>query len=286
MNNLAIHTPFFHINFVTAILVIISMAFWTRFSINMLLRLAERVGLVMTNGEMPSPQSTEVKDEISIFKPSECIHCKFPQDFRTFIPFLPFFRDHKEGCIFNGTYKNQKSTLFTELFFLLASIIIVGILYFCNSHYSLELLFVYAISIPLIIFDINFHWVPDRFSFLFLFSGLAASSFALIYDRVYTSVGYAAILTLIFMMSSFIRKRDVASSGDVLLIAGAGAWTGISNIFYVTISLLVIGVIFAVSTLIKNMNKKEDEENVAGFPFGPAIMGATIITMLINIISY
>lgn len=280
MNSIFFKLYFFDINFFTAVFIIIFMSIWTRFSINMLLRLSKRVGLIMINEDMPTPQSTETNNNISLFKPSECNQCKHQQDLKTFIPFIPFFRKHNHNCILDKTYKNQKNTLFTEIFFLFTTIIIVSLLLFSHSHYALETLFVYGLSIPLILFDINFHWVPDRFSFLFLFSGLILSPLAPIYDRVYTCVGYTAMLTFLFMLSSFIRKQDVSSSGDILLIAGAGAWTGSNNIFYMSIFLLGISLILSLNTVIQNYKNKED---ISGFPFAPAIMGATVMIMLFNL---
>ena len=120
--------------------------------------------------------------------------------------------------------------------------------------------FVFSASLVGIIFiDIEHFLIPDMLSLPLIPIGIA-SSFLLhtvtLYDSIIGALLGCSLFYLLRIIFFWLRKIEAIGLGDVKLIAGIGAFFGVSGVVIIIFSSAVIGLLFALITFIVKSKKK------------------------------
>lgn len=171
-------------------------------------------------------------------------------------------------------------------------ILYVILLYACGldkTWHSLIKISSYFILMPMLICAFIIDWkkqiIPNRLVLTIFETGLVVTFFEGIFsptgmtfalNRLEGMVCGAGIFFIITLVGGFIAGKDAMGLGDVKLMGALGLFFGMRNIIIISILSFLIGAIASIFVIIAKI-KKVDEY----LPFGPFIVVATIIAMLI-----
>ena len=221
---------------------------------------------------------------LSILKPgSRCPNCRHPIAFYDTLPLLSFLllKGRCRRCRIHISLRYPCVELLTCLAALF--------LYFLwKPQWPWILLASFASMILVAIGWIDFKsfLIPDSLSLTFLLTGLLGAywnpqlqSTPLPWwgmTLLSTLVGFAFAWAMAWMGEKVFR-REALGGGDIKLLAGIGAWTGIPGIFHVLLTASALGVVYGTSLiLLKRLNRKEP------IPFGPFLALGTYIRLCLS----
>lgn len=234
-------------------------------------RLPVQAGLFM-KGHIP--MQGEPRRDVTLFARSSCPHCRGLLNPLALIPVFGwlFYRGkcHHCGHPVPSVYPIVEAV----------SGFAGGLMawYLGPNLQALAVLFVFWMALPISWIDWNWHWVPDRLSLPLLFIGLSISPFATIESRVQGCVVMAAVMTAIMYGVSLRRGVDAMAVGDILLIAGAGAWVGLDR----CVELMMFSGAFAMGYALPFIGLRPQKEGPNWFAFAPGIVFGLLGTLLLK----
>lgn len=172
-------------------------------------------------------------------------------------------------------------------------ILYVALLYACGiekNWHSVIKLVSYFILMPMLICAFIIDWkkqiIPNRLVLTIFEVGLAMTFFegivsptgmTFVLNRLEGMVCGAGIFLIITVIGGFIAGKEAMGLGDVKLMGALGLFFGMRNIIIISVLSFLIGAIASLVVIIAKI-KKADEY----LPFGPFIVVATVIAMLIH----
>lgn len=150
-------------------------------------------------------------------------------------------------------------------------------------------LFQYIILIPMLIcafcIDYKLQIIPNRLTLTMLECGIVFSFLRGINNLNVAVEMWAGMILGVFIFATItyvgnlIFKKETMGFGDVKLMAALGLFFGWRNIIAISILSFLIAAIFSVCIIVKNKIKKTDITEF--IPFGPFIVMASFLVMLI-----
>lgn len=140
-------------------------------------------------------------------------------------------------------------------------------------------LFAY-LAIAIADIDFKIKLIPDEYTYILLWLGLALNINATYTDLSSAVVGVIAVYSAIYMISyiyTTVRGIEGMGQGDFKLFAAIAAWVGLSQTLYVVALSCLIGMLMFLFFGIKNKGSSKD--NQAEIPFAPAIVMAGMIVL-------
>ena len=171
----------------------------------------------------------------------------------------------------------------------ITAIIYIVLLYFIgiqNEVIGNVKLILYLVLTPMLlsafVIDYKMQIIPNRLNLAMFEIGLIAAfiygldNINITIDRFLGMFAGAAIFGLITAIGGFIAGKEAMGLGDVKLMGALGICFGLYNIVIISVIAFLVGAILSIILLVTKI-KKTDEY----IPFGPFIVIATFITMLI-----
>ncbi len=221
------------------------------------------------------------KGESIVSPPSHCRNCQTKIPWYWNIPLLSYLLS--QGKCF------KCKTSFSIRYFmveLLMGCLSLALFYKFGVSWAFLFFFILSTSLVGIIFiDIKHFLIPDMLSLPLIPIGIA-SSFVLHIVTVSDSIVGALLGWFLFYLLRIIffwlRKIEAIGLGDVKLIAGIGAFFGVSGVVVIIFLSAVIGLLFAlISFVFKGTNNQENPEGIPqnAVPYGPSIALSAMIYM-------
>lgn len=199
---------------------------------------------------------------------------------------LPEYKKFLSLDIFKEYKRNFKPNY---ILMLLTSAIYVSLVYTLGINDTIIAnldLIKYIILTPLLlsafIIDYKLQIIPNRLNLTIFETGLifaflyGLSDVAITLNMLLGMLAGAGIFLLITLAGGLFYGKEAMGFGDVKLMGALGLFFGLSNIIVITLVSFLIGAILSIILLVTKI-KKTDEY----IPFGPFIVIATFITMLI-----
>ena len=123
--------------------------------------------------------------------------------------------------------------------------------------------------------EINIYLVLLSIIFLFVYGLFVSENTS---NMLYGSIVGCGYLGFVFLLTSFIFKKQTMGLGDLQLIIVLGAWIGPGNILVSIFLASLFGVIFLVIANVINKHNK-----ITHLPFAPFLSLSSIITYMMNI---
>ena len=219
--------------------------------------------------------------ESIVSPPSHCRNCKTKIPWYWNIPILSYLLS--QGKCF------KCKTSFSIRYFMIEFImgcLSCALFYKFGVSWAFLFFFVFSASLVGIIFiDIEHFLIPDMLSLPLIPIGIA-SSFLLhtvtLYDSIIGALLGCSLFYLLRIIFFWLRKIEAIGLGDVKLIAGIGAFFGVSGVVIIIFSSAVIGLLFALITfIVKSKKNQKHPEGIPqnAVPYGPSIALAAMIYM-------
>ena len=148
-------------------------------------------------------------------------------------------------------------------------------------HIISAILFLVCVIICFI--DLKHYIIPNELNFLLIFLGILKSTLPQFHYQVFPTLemsllgvvaGYLVIWIIIFTYKK-IRNIEAVGLGDAKLLAAMGAWFGIISLPYILFLASILGLLFALPSLLKK--KKNLQSKI---PFGFFLILANIIYLI------
>ncbi|MFT2111601.1 prepilin peptidase [Marinomonas sp. 2405UD68-3] len=172
---------------------------------------------------------------------SQCTHCNKPLSALELIPIFSF-------VFLLGKCKHCKTSIGIQYLILeLATLIICLPLLLLNLS-IFETLFIgliFCCLLTISVFDFHHQWIPDELNGLLILFSLLLSleSESLLASSVYGMLlGYGGIYVIRFTFLK-LRNIEIIGLGDAKLLAGIGAWFGVSAISYILFLASTLGLL-------------------------------------------
>lgn len=163
------------------------------------------------------------------------------------------------------------------------AILYILVLYFFGSGIKLiEYLILIPMFIAVFVIDYRKQIIPNRLVLMIFEVGLVfafisgISSANIFIDKLLGMVAGAGIFLLITLIGGFIAGKEAMGFGDVKLMGALGLIFGLVNIIMIAVLSFLLGSV--ISIILLATKKKKSNEYI---PFGPFIIMATIIIMLV-----
>lgn len=219
-------------------------------------------------------QISKTRKYTLFYPPSSCPKCGAAIKFFDNIPILSYL-------ILKGKCRRCSSPigmtyLLVELISTLGSIMIAFLIIsefeFANAEIIIKLIFINAfflLSMALFVIDCRLKILPDSLTFPVGFLGLIFCTTGASYIGTSEAIlgGLVGFLVLwtVFWGYKICTKKEGLGRGDIKLIAGLGAWVGLSNIINVLLLASIIGLF--VSTILVLLNRHTYSQTIAYGPF-------------------
>lgn len=183
------------------------------------------------------------------------------------------------------TYKAFLNTLFKNFkidikYTIIQLILFNMLIYFLHSNLA-SYLYMFIISILLIVFDIDYNYqlIPDEAHILLIVIGVINLIFNIQnwYKYLLGAVIGGSIFLILGLLALLIYKKEGLGFGDVKLMASLGFIFGIKKILVIALVAFFLGAIVGI-ILIATKVKKSDSY----MPFGPFIAIATMLLMFVS----
>ena len=218
------------------------------------------------------------KDEGVTLGFSYCPKCNTRIAWYDNIPLLSYF-------LLNGKCRKCKKKISFLYFFTELLVGCAFVLFFHIFDFYLALAFAILFFIYVIIFfiDLKHFIIPNELNFLLIFLGLLKSTLPEFNYQIFPSLemsllgalaGYVVIWSIIFIYKKF-RNIEAMGLGDAKLLAAMGAWFGIIALPFILFIASVVGLLFALPSLLKK--KKNLQSKI---PFGPFLILANCIYLV------
>ncbi|TBR38148.1 prepilin peptidase [Marinomonas agarivorans] len=202
---------------------------------------------------------------------SVCQHCQHSLAVKDLIPVLSFLFQRGRCRYCNASV--SPGYLFIELAVLAICLPLVWLSNTYIELVTLSALFSVLVTISLV--DWRHQWIPDQLNFTLLGLGLlytiiTATSVVLREHVIAMLIGYllVALLRQIYLV---FRNVEAIGLGDAKLLAGLGAWLGLSSLFSVIFLASLLGIFYALAT------QKKVHQTIS---FGPFLALAAIIIFM------
>jgi len=209
------------------------------------------------------------REESIVFPPSHCTSCNARLKPKDLIPILSyiFLRGKCRYCGAKISWRYPMVEFVSAIFFTTVFWI------YGFSFFSLKLLVLFSLCLPIFLIDLKHMIIPDVLSLGGLGIGLLISFIeGSFYDKFLGTVAFGGILLLIYILALLIFKEEGMGQGDIKLGLMLGSFLGLRlSILSLFLSYLIGGIFSILFLLFKSKNLK------AALPFGPfLIIGATI----------
>lgn len=215
------------------------------------------------------------RDQIGLKSRSTCTACNKTLSFLDLIPVLSW-------CFIRGKCRHCGAKISPLYPIIEVTSILLCLAVFFQGGLTVNSVLL-MLSLPflmaLFIVDLRHMILPDILVLCFALFGVLFVAFNNGFEGLALAVFSATIFGLLLwgvgkITTKFVSK-DALGFGDVKFFAAAGLWLGLSQLAYMMILSGVIGIALALAWRVV---KKEEY-----FPFGPALISATYILLLINV---
>lgn len=204
-------------------------------------------------------------EPVNLRTPSRCFACGTRLNFLALVPVFGWL--YYQGKCFNCKTPIPFKYPLIELMCALCSVFIS--LWFGVTFVGICSLCLFWTFVALSWMDFKEHWLMDRLTIPIIILGLILSPFEPDLEfRIYGMALAVFSLWACFAFLGWKRKEDLMMGGDLMLIAGAGAWLGLTLI---PSFLFFTGVVYGLYTIPQRIRGE------LWAPFGPALCGGMFI---------
>lgn len=203
------------------------------------------------------------RGESIFYPPSRCPHCGKTLKWYHNIPIFSYIF-LKGKCFY---CRKRISLLYPAVELISGILTFLAFLYSGFSFYTVKNFLLLWILLAIAVIDAKHYIIPDELSYILLFLGLLFSSLEGVEglkNSFFSAISGAGSFFLLRLIFSYILKKEALGLGDVKLMAGVGAFTGIKGIIFTAFSGSFIGLLISLPyLLIKGENISKP------IPFGP-----------------
>ena len=209
---------------------------------------------------------------------SYCPKCNTQIAWYDNIPLLSYF-------LLGGKCRKCKKKISPLYFFneLLVACAFVLFFQIFDFYLAIALAVLFLVYVIIFFIDLKHYIIPNELNFLLIFLGILKSTLPQFRYQIFPTLemsllgavaGYLVIWIIIFAYKK-IRNIEAMGLGDAKLLAAMGAWFGIISLPYILFLASILGLFFALPSLLKK--KKNLQSKI---PFGPFLILANIIYLI------
>lgn len=212
----------------------------------------------------------------SLWSPSHCRACQKKIPWFSNVPIFGwiFLKGQCQFC------KSRISIRYLLVELIMAFLFALTFHTYALSWYTFEVLIFIFGAVTASFIDIDHMILPDEFTIggtIVALLGAALNPERLFFDALIGMLLGGGVLLLIGYLYWFTRGREGMGGGDIKLLAWIGALVGYSPLLFILMASCFIGIFHSLYYVF--ILKKEAHE---GFPFGPAIVLATMTFLFLD----